>query len=733
LNRVSIGFLVFFLCLNSCTAQQFGTEFYEGLKKRHNGAHTEAVACFEKSLNAANPCTAAASAAALMSLRSAGIELSAATLALIRQKADGSWARALDVFTAPGAAEQGGIDREKFLALLLNGESREWDEAVRYVLDKGRAAIADSAADNTDNTADGAVDRPPGDAFAVSLTEAENAAINGRIAASHSRYREALFFFRIAVRDTPGLFFRYPDLLIDLGRTFQYAAAGREGVDLFLQWEKMLSAGGNTAETELRKLIPAGSENLVRFRLLFFAARIARQHGEKNIDLFEKALPRASEIAAEQADACIWYILDSSLTQNPDTAIRYLETYSSQWRDDAYFFDVLDKLARELVFRRQWEKVYKVFNALRNRPASAHYAWIIGRAIEEGLFSPDESSPDGKFAPVYMRNAYNAAQDTFLAMTLYYRSLSAASLGAPFLVLPEKGNAQEEFFTTEFHGEKNSRTKTPRHSRLSNEQKKNQPVPDVSDKMQFLMGFFEHNAGQYASRYIRAAEKELSPEELRRIAESLGDAGQYQESMRLVSLYVNRNGYRVIRRDLELLYPRPFKELVEQYAKETGIEPPLLFALIRTESAFDAGIISRAGAVGLTQLMPATAEEMAARIRRRGGPDYTNSGSIGDAAGDSAIDLRDPAVNIHIGAVYLAYLNDRMEDTLLALLAYNGGMNRVRRWRGAANRFFAARSIGSAVILPPDIFLETVEYPETRNYGRSVMAAAAMYKALYFF
>ena len=675
MNKGSIGFLVFFLSLSSCVAQQRGsdfTDFYKGLKRQQNGASAEAAACYTKALNAANTRIAAAAAAELMSLHFAGTELSAATMTLIRQKADGSWARALDVF-----AEQGGIDREKLLALLLNGDSRVWDEAVHYALREWRGGIADGIPD-------------------LSLTEAENAAIDGRDAASRSRYQEALVFFRVTMQDSPGLFFRYPDLLTDLGRTFQYTATGREGADLFLQWEKLLDAGENAG------FIPDGSENLVRFRLLFFAARIARQHGEKNIELFEKALPYALNVAPEQADACIWYILDSSLAQNPDTAIRSLETYSSRWHDDDYFSDVLDKLARELVFRRQWEKVYKVFTVLRNRPGAARYAWIIGRAIETGLFLPDESAPDGKFAQVYMRIAYNAAQGVSVT-PLYYRSLSAAALGAAFLALPEELPP----------------TAPPPKSSRKTVRQKTPSAENVSDMMQFLMGFFEHDTARYAPRYIRAAENDLSPAELRRLAAALGAAGQYQESMRLVSRYANRSDYRLTRRDLELMYPCPFRELVEQYARETGIEPPMLFGLIRTESAFDPGIVSRAGAVGLSQLMPATAEEMAVRIRRQDGPDYIRNNE------DSAIDLRDPAVNIHIGAVYLAYLNERMEDPLLALLAYNGGMNRVRRWRRAANRFPA--------VLPTDLFLETVEYPETRNYGRSVMGAAAMYKILYFF
>jgi soluble lytic murein transglycosylase len=219
-------------------------------------------------------------------------------------------------------------------------------------------------------------------------------------------------------------------------------------------------------------------------------------------------------------------------------------------------------------------------------------------------------------------------------------------------------------------------------------------------------------------------ENGLSGDELRRLATALDAAGQYQESMRLVSLYTRRSGYRINRQDLELLYPRPFRELVDRYAKETGIEPSLLYGLIRTESAFDPAIVSRAGAVGLTQLMPATARETAARIHRRGGPDYTRADTGEDVDEDSVIDLYDPAINIHIGAAYLAYLGERMEDPLLALLAYNGGMTRVRRWHRAANS-----ASGS---LPADLFLETVEYPETRNYGRNVMGAAAMYQELYY-
>jgi soluble lytic murein transglycosylase len=109
--------------------------------------------------------------------------------------------------------------------------------------------------------------------------------------------------------------------------------------------------------------------------------------------------------------------------------------------------------------------------------------------------------------------------------------------------------------------------------------------------------------------------------------------------------------------------------------------------------------------------MPATALDMAGRISRKGGPDY---------AGGGEINLEDPGVNIHLGAVYLRYLMDRTESPMLALLAYNGGIGRLRRWRNAEAK------------LPGDLFLETIEYNETREYARKVLAAAAAYGYLYY-
>jgi soluble lytic murein transglycosylase len=743
---------VAFLCLASCQAQQQrqpSSDFYEGLKKLQANAKTEAAVRFEKALDSPNIHIASAAAVELMSLHYSGTAIKTAAIgkiqkkasAMLASKASGSWAMALD---ALGTGPEGtGPNREKILALVLNSTNRSPDEAIQYLLLELRAANSAGSAN------------PVGDnAAGISIfSNTENMAIAGRMAVSHSRYREALVFFRMAMAESPDLFFQYPELLNDLGRSFQYTTTGREGIDLFLQWGKKLDDKTFTVDETLK--------GLIRFRLLFFAGRIARQRGNvdqrgsvdqrgfsESVDLFERALPWAltldPQIRREQIDACIWYILNTSLAQDSGRTIRYLESYIPYWYDDGYYSDVMDKLARELLLKRKWTDIISVFELTKNRKSviGAKFAWIIGRAIQEGLLSPQEMErahaalggeasdyPSDSLAEAYIRIAYNNAQ-LFDTKALYYRSLSATAVAEPFLLLPKEPAALPA---------KKTAAKTQPQTRS----------PGESDTLQFLLGFFRNNAAKFASRYIRMMESDLSPEELRRLAEALGSgAGLYQESMRLVSLYTRQDSYQPARRDLELLYPRPFSEQVNQYARETGIGSAKLFGLIRAESAFNPDAISRSGAIGLTQLMPATAEETAARILRRGGPDYTRksdkdgaatSGGINgdeissdtDNTGNGAaggnliareigIDLLNPGANIHMGAAYLAYLEERMGDPLLALLAYNGSMNRVRRWRNSMPAKF-----------PSDLFLETVEYAETMEYGRAVMGAATMYRELY--
>lgn len=93
-----------------------------------------------------------------------------------------------------------------------------------------------------------------------------------------------------------------------------------------------------------------------------------------------------------------------------------------------------------------------------------------------------------------------------------------------------------------------------------------------------------------------------------------------------------------------------------------GVAPETILAVIRIESTFDIDAESEAGAIGLMQLLPSTAEEIARELRMQWSGDET---------------LRDPAANIEMGTYYLTKLLGRFDDLSLALAAYNEGPGRI--------------------------------------------------------
>lgn len=126
-------------------------------------------------------------------------------------------------------------------------------------------------------------------------------------------------------------------------------------------------------------------------------------------------------------------------------------------------------------------------------------------------------------------------------------------------------------------------------------------------------------------------------------------------------------------------------------ASRQGVDYELLQALIATESGFDAGAVSPKGAIGLMQVMPATAGRF---------------GVAADARRTVAQKLVDPALNVSAGTRYLRYLLDLFPGRLdLALAAYNAGEGAVQR---AGNRIPA--------------------YKETQNYVRTVLGLYAQLK-----
>ncbi|MEO8054207.1 MAG: lytic transglycosylase domain-containing protein [Acidobacteriota bacterium] len=151
-------------------------------------------------------------------------------------------------------------------------------------------------------------------------------------------------------------------------------------------------------------------------------------------------------------------------------------------------------------------------------------------------------------------------------------------------------------------------------------------------------------------------------------------------------------------------YPVAHSGIVEREAQRVGLPASLLYGVIRQESVFTADIRSRAGALGLMQIMPATGRSMNRR----------ENGSKGRP------DLRDPAENVRLGAAYLRDLLAEFHgDSAAAVAAYNAGPGRVRSWKRAAGR------------APMDEFLEGIPITETRVYVKRVLYFQSAYAALY--
>ena len=144
-----------------------------------------------------------------------------------------------------------------------------------------------------------------------------------------------------------------------------------------------------------------------------------------------------------------------------------------------------------------------------------------------------------------------------------------------------------------------------------------------------------------------------------------------------------------------LRYPLRYEAIVTGHARNYDLEPAMLAAVIYTESKFDADARSAAGAIGLMQLLPETAQGIAVRT---GGTRFVVS------------DLYVPELNVRYGAWYLRHLLDRYGDVRLALAAYHAGQGNVDRWR--------AQGVG-------------VQFPETRAYVDKVLHVRDVYADAY--
>lgn len=145
-----------------------------------------------------------------------------------------------------------------------------------------------------------------------------------------------------------------------------------------------------------------------------------------------------------------------------------------------------------------------------------------------------------------------------------------------------------------------------------------------------------------------------------------------------------------------LWYPLRYEQIVTGHARNYGLDPALVAAVVYEESRFRADAVSPTGAMGLMQLQPATARGIALRT---GGTRFETA------------DLYDPEINVRYGCWYLRHLLQKYPDERHALAAYNAGQSNVDRWLAEGREDFP--------------------FAETRRYVDNVLQTREVYRRAY--
>ncbi len=222
------------------------------------------------------------------------------------------------------------------------------------------------------------------------------------------------------------------------------------------------------------------------------------------------------------------------------------------------------------------------------------------------------------------------------------------------------------------------------------------------------LGLFQEARNEYEALRLQYNE---DPTNLFRLANHFVEMGLYRSAIltsRQILELANLNDLSSLDAPLwfnHIRFGMYFEEIVYEAAEDYQFDPLLLFSLIRQESFFEGFIISSAGAKGLMQLMPATGKEVSDLLKWP--KNYQES------------DLYLPAINIRLGASYLARMRTYFQgDIFAALAAYNAGPGNVLKWEGKASN-------------DPDLFLEIIPYEETQRYLKNIYTFYRIYENLY--
>lgn len=386
-------------------------------------------------------------------------------------------------------------------------------------------------------------------------------------------------------------------------------------------------------------------------------------------------------------DNALWYLLNLELKRSTERGINCAKQYCSTWHDAEYFEDFFDTLTPLMLSEGKWNHFYDLYKTLdgyATDEVTARFAYIYGRLLQEKLAMPVITDTHGSEAEAAFTRALLSGSE------MYYRVMAISKLGL--------GDLRAEEI-------------------LCSNRNKEEPQVDI-EAQEILLSFAQFGLPEKIyPMWLRfnSEGKNIGYEAGIKIAGFLKDCGDvrnvfYPQSLRIASKVISKSSHSIQKKDLELLYPRDYSEIISSKCASYEIPEEIFYALVRSESFFDASIGSSAGATGLSQLMNSTAADIAHRLKY------------------GQYDLKNPSDNLEFGAWYIANLYGRLDNLWIpTFFAYNAGITPVRRWKKSSKIEF-----DNIKSLPDDLFLETIPYSETRQYGRKLVSASAMYAWLYY-
>ena len=518
--------------------------------------------------------------------------------------------------------------------------------------------------------------------FLYKLAEARIAVFEKRYAEAWSSVQEAF-----GIKHTfAGL--ASPTLLSDIGKAGVYGAENLADAAAFFE-----DFAAQVRSAAAKKYFSDGEERRYLFYALFYAARCRTKIGgatqrEQAVKLFLQAAELAG--SASDFDSAMWYYLDTMRMLGLSRYLKALADTAARWKNPAWYADLVQSLRAQLTAAKDWKNLETLHTVLAKTTLPEQRAAVAYTLACAGQLPPDRTA----------RLLQEAAGESHDA--LYYRILGTYRLGGAQLL-----NETFQFRSEPLSGRRTQSPGTQAQAGESHTQsdagKAQTSTFSPQEARTYIDGLLHFGLYDMVYPRIVAVYPSISAEEALQIARTLASEGRYADSIRVLRFSLKNQEDAATKEQLELLYPRPWGELVSKYAAEYGLPEYLLYALIRSESFFQHQVVSGAGAIGLTQLMPATAADIAKKLKVA---DYS---------------LTDPEINIRFGAYYLAEMIRRSDNRIMpACFAYNAGISRVRGWQKKAQG------------LPEDLFLESLEYAETRDYGRKLLSAATVYGVLYY-